>query len=94
MLSQASSVPCVLLHYVDGELKDVAKGLIIEPKKRVSHTVSMDDSLFTVSIARVLPGFESLAPPFQPEDADGSQMGLGELQNLDLAMAEKPNPCG
>ena len=84
MLLQGSLVPCVLLHYVDGELKDVAKGSIIEPKKRVSHTVEMDNSLFTVSIARVLPGFESLAPPFQPEDADGSQMGLGDCKTWTL----------
>jgi hypothetical protein len=31
ILSHDHSVPCILLHYVDGELKDVAKGNIIEP---------------------------------------------------------------
>jgi hypothetical protein len=41
MLSQDGTIPCTLLHYVDGELKDVAKGAIVQLKHRKFHGATM-----------------------------------------------------
>ncbi|KAK1669776.1 hypothetical protein QYE76_057935 [Lolium multiflorum] len=63
--------PCVLLHCAPGgELKDVATGMIIQPKSTTLHTVAMDANVLKVTLGRVLPGCEDMDPPIQPEGAD------------------------
>jgi hypothetical protein len=68
---------------VDGELKDVANGNIIEPQQRNNYTVDMDPGVFKVFVARVLLGYEDLDPPYQPQEAD-SQMVLEQCKNWTL----------
>jgi hypothetical protein len=52
-----------LLHFVDGELKDVAKGTIIQPARTIMHHKEMVDAVFKVWLARVLPGCKDMDPP-------------------------------
>jgi hypothetical protein len=67
---QGESVPCTLLHFVNGELKDVAKGKIIALKSLTVHTRPLDPALFKISLALVLPRYEDLDPPVQPQGAE------------------------
>ena len=61
----------MLLHCAPGgELKDVATGMIIQPKSTTLHTVAMDANVLKVTLGRVLPGCEDMDPPIQPEGAD------------------------
>ena len=56
---------CVLLlKDVGGELKDVAKGTLIQPASRTMHNNPMDDDVMRVRLARVLPGCDDMDPPF------------------------------
>ena len=56
--------PCVLLHCAPGgELKDVATGMIIQPKSTTLHTMAMDANVMKVTLGRVLPGCEDMDPP-------------------------------
>jgi hypothetical protein len=61
---------------VNGELKDVAKGKIVNPKSQTVHTRPLDPALFKILLTRVLPGYEELDPPVQPQGAK-EQMSLG-----------------
>ena len=48
-----------------GELKEVATGMVIQPKsKDVMHTIKMDKGMVTVRLAKVVPEFRDIAPPF------------------------------
>jgi hypothetical protein len=58
------------LHFVDGELKDVAKGTIIQPNSTIMHHKEMVSEVFKVRLARVLPGCEDMDRPTQPQGAD------------------------
>jgi hypothetical protein len=60
---------------VNDEFKDVAKGNILQPKQLLFQNVTMPAGVFRVSMARVLPGYEDLAPPNQPH-GDYSPMVL------------------
>jgi hypothetical protein len=55
---------------VDGELKDVAKGTIIQPNNTIMHHKEMVSEVFKVRLAQVLPGCENMDPPTQPQGAD------------------------
>ena len=66
----SQDVACILLQYVGGELKVVAKGTIIQPKNRVIHGKPMSDSLHRVCVASVLSGCYDVDPPVQPEGAE------------------------
>jgi hypothetical protein len=48
---------------VDGELKDVAKGTIIQPNSTIMHHKEMVSEVFKVRLARVLLGCEDMDPP-------------------------------
>jgi hypothetical protein len=48
---------------VDGELKDVAKGTIIQPNNTIMHHKEMVSEVFKVRLAQVLPGCEDMDPP-------------------------------
>src|SRR3954468_24535929 len=63
-------VPCTLLCYVNNELRDVAKGTIVQPLQRMFHSKPMPDSVHRVKISRVLRGCNDLEPPIQPPGAD------------------------
>ena len=52
---------------MNGELKDVAKGIIVQPLGKDSHTKRMGHDFFRVKYDLVLPGYEELEPPSQPE---------------------------
>jgi hypothetical protein len=52
---------------VNGELKDVAKGTIIQPLNRQFHGMPMPSSVYRVKISLVLGGYESMEPPAQPK---------------------------
>jgi hypothetical protein len=58
------------LHFVDGELKDVAKGTIFLPNSTIMHHKEMVSEVFKVRLARVLSGCEDMDPPTQPQGAD------------------------
>ena len=71
MFSQgAADVPCTLLHFVGGELVDVAKGKIVQPGNPLFHGTQMPPNLFRVQLVRVLPGYDELLPPIRPAGAD------------------------
>ena len=71
MFSQgATDVPCTLLHFVGGELVDVAKGRIVQPGNRVFQGNPMPPTLYRVELVRVLPGCDKLLPPIRPVGAD------------------------
>ena len=71
MFSQgAADVSCTLLHFVNNELVDVAKGRIVQPGNRVFHGNPMPPSLYRVELVRVLPGCDELLPPIRPTGAD------------------------
>ena len=71
MFSQgAADVPCTLLHFMGGELIDVAKGRIVQPGNPVFHGNPMPPTVYRVELVRVLPGCDDLLPPFQPAGAD------------------------
>src|SRR3989337_852498 len=71
MFSQgAADVPCTLLHFVDGELIDVAKARIIQPGNRVFHGNPMPPTVYRVQLVRVLRGCDDLLPPYRPPGAD------------------------
>ena len=49
MFSQgAADVPCTLLHFVNNELVDVAKGKIVQPGNPLFHGTQMPPNLFSV----------------------------------------------
>ena len=71
MFSQgATDVPCTLLHFVNDELVNVAKGRIVQPGSRVFHCNQMPPIVYMVHLVRVLPGCDELLPPIQPVGAD------------------------
>ena len=71
MFSQgAADVPCTLLHFVGGELVDVAKGRIVQPGNPVFHGNPMPPTLYRVQLVQVLPGCDGLLPLIRPAGAD------------------------
>ena len=86
MFSQgAADVPCTLLHFVGGELVDVAKGRIVQPGNRVFHGNPMPPTFYRVELVRVLPGCDELLPPIRPAGADEEdEMTLSTCVNWPL----------
>ena len=71
MFSQgAADIPCTLLHFMNDELVDVAKGKIVQPGKPVFHGKPMPPTVYRVQLVRVLPGCNELLPPIRPAGAD------------------------
>ena len=71
MFSQgAADVPCTLLHFMNDELVDIAKGKIVQPGNPVFHGKPMPPIVYRVQLVRVLPGYDELLPPIQPAGAD------------------------
>ena len=65
MFSQgAADVPCTLLHFVDGELIDVAKARIVQSGNRLLHGNPMPPNVYRVQLVRVLRCCDDLLPPF------------------------------
>ena len=54
-LSQEDT-PCILLPVMDGELKDVAKGKIIQPQNRIMHNMPMSPEMHRIQISLVIFG--------------------------------------
>ena len=70
MFSQGTAdIPCTLLHFVNDELVDVAKGRIVQPGSRVFHSNQMPPTVYRVQLVRVLPGFDDMLPPYRPHGA-------------------------
>jgi hypothetical protein len=55
---------------MDSELKDVAKGTIIQPDSTIMHHKEMVSEVFKVQLARLLPGCEDMDPSTQPQGTD------------------------
>ena len=55
---------------MDGELKDVAKGTLVQPSSRDFHNNPMACDMLRVRYDLVLPGYENLDPPSQPQGWD------------------------
>ena len=71
MFSQgAADVPCTLLHFMNNELVDVAKGKIVQPGNPVFHGTRMPPTLYRVQLVQVLPGCDELLPLIRPVGAD------------------------
>jgi hypothetical protein len=68
-----ADVPCTLLHYVDGMLKDVATGSIMHPGNKMFHGRPRPSNMLRVQVAWTLRGCDHVMPPFQPE-GDGDEM--------------------
>ena len=64
--------PCILLHRVvpDGELKEVAEGMLIQPLSRDMHNNRMSEAVMRVKVTEVLPEFSGIDPPMQPPGAE------------------------
>ena len=69
-LQGTADVPCTLLHFMNDELVDVAKGKIIQPGNPVFHGNPMPPTVYRVQLVRVLSGCDDLLPPFRPSEAD------------------------
>ena len=69
-LQGAADVPCTLLHFVDGELIDVAKARIVQPGNRLFHGNPMPPNVYRVQLVWVLRGCADSLPPFRPPGAD------------------------
>ena len=80
MFSQAIETACTLLLAVNNELKDVAKGFIIQPQHRKFHGVDMPHDVHRVRVSHSLPGCGDLYPPNQPADED-HELKVAELRN-------------
>ena len=63
-----TDVPCTLLCYVNDELRDVAKGTIVQPLQRTFHSRPMSDSVHRVKISRVLRVWDDLERAIQPQE--------------------------
>lgn len=59
-----------MLQYVDGMLKDVAKGSIVQPKMLMMHNKPVPAGMFRVTLVRMLKDCDDIDPPNQPEGAD------------------------
>nr|BDI54557.1 putative reverse transcriptase [Triticum aestivum]BDI54625.1 putative reverse transcriptase [Triticum aestivum] len=70
----AADVPCTLLHFVNDELVNVAKGKIVQPGNPVFHGKPMPPTMYRVQLVRVLPGCDELLPPIRPAGADGDDL--------------------
>ena len=57
--------PCILLHRMvpDGELKEVAEGMLIQPLCRDMHNNRMSEAVMRVRVTEVLPKFSGIDPP-------------------------------
>jgi hypothetical protein len=60
-----SDVPCTLLYYIDGVLKDVATGSIMQPGNRLFHGRTMPPNVLRVSLAWTLEDCDNVMPPFK-----------------------------
>lgn len=58
------------MHWVGGQLMDVAKGTIVQPENRKMHNVTMPPDMMRVKYSMVLPGYEQVEPPSQPQGWD------------------------
>ena len=54
-------------------LKDVAKGKIIQPACRTFHTNQMPADVFRVKYDIVLPGYDDMLPPSEPQGWDSEE---------------------
>ncbi|KAK1684682.1 hypothetical protein QYE76_045530 [Lolium multiflorum] len=72
--SSAVDVPCTLLHFVNGELIDVAKAKIVQPSNRQFHGRPMQPDVYRIQLVRVLSGYDDVLPPFQPHGADEDEV--------------------
>ena len=71
MFSQgAADVPCTLLHFVDGELIDVAKARIVQPGNPMFHSNPMAPTMYRVEVVRVQPGWDARYPPISTAGPD------------------------
>ncbi|KAI5015752.1 hypothetical protein ZWY2020_057142 [Hordeum vulgare] len=72
MFSQGAGadVPCTLLHFMGGDLIDVAKDRIVQSVNPMFHGKPMPPITYRVQLVRVLPGCDDLLPPFHPAGAD------------------------
>ena len=61
---------CTFLHHVDGVLKDVGKGSIVQPKGLMMHNKPIPAGWFQVRLVRAFKGCERIDPPRQPEGAE------------------------
>jgi hypothetical protein len=55
---------------MDGELKLVAKGTLIQPESRTMHNNPMDDVVMKVKLARVLSRCDDIDPPYKLQGAE------------------------
>ena len=61
-----------------GELVDVAKATIIQPKSSQMHNQRMNEALMRIKLDEVLPQFQHINPQMQPAVADDDEhMVLG-----------------
>ena len=65
---------------MNGELKDVAKGKIVNPGNHMMHSVPMSDDMYTVALLQTLPGCDDLEPPIIPRGGDDDML-LKECYN-------------
>ena len=71
MFSQgAADVSCTLLHFMNDELVDVAKGKIVQLGNPVFHGKPMPPTVYRVQLVRVLRACDDLLPPYRPLGAD------------------------
>lgn len=61
------------MHWVGGQLKDVAKGTIVKPENRTWHNGTMSPDMMRVTYSMVLPGCEQVEPPSQPSGWDDEE---------------------
>ena len=65
---------CTLLHYLNGEFKDVAKGKIVNAGNRMMHSVPMSDDVYMVALLWTFAGCDNLEPPIIPRGGDDAMV--------------------
>jgi hypothetical protein len=66
---------CILLHYVDGVLKDIAVATIINLVIRVMHYRLIPEGLLRVTLCLIKPGYDDVFPPIQPMQSGDEDEG-------------------
>ncbi|KAK1643246.1 hypothetical protein QYE76_061051 [Lolium multiflorum] len=89
--------PCVLLHRAPGgELKDVATGMIIQPKSTTLHTVAMDANVLKVTLGKAAAPLSPIPSPNEddidddgPVDVDAYLNTGADIDDLYMAGADE-----
>jgi len=77
MSSQGDETPCTLLLNIGGQVVDVAKAVLMNPLDRELHHVRMPDTVFKVTLSRLVSNEYSKLPLPVPSGGEEQPTDLG-----------------